>query len=278
MNFLTFDIEEWFHANYETIDFNDYNPLSTNLESNVDRLIDLCAKHNVKATCFVLGSVAKNKPQIVQKLLSNGHEIASHGYGHQLVYNMEPDKFKKDLIISCDILEQITAKKVTGYRAPCWSVNKENINWYYDILEECGIKYSSSIYPAETFLYGIKDFSQHIHFPDVKGKKSKVLEVPVPVFKLLTKKIGFSGGFYLRLLPTWLIKMNISSRIQRDIPTFIYLHPREIDIAQPRLKLNKIENFIHYYNINRCEKKLENIINSYSDTFMPIETYISTYH
>ena len=128
-NFLTLDIEEWFHANYA-----DVQPPSsvgeTSLESLVDRLIALCAERSVQTTCFVLGSVARAKPAVVRKLHAAGHEIASHGCGHQLVYSMGRERFTEDLRESRDILEGITGERVLGFRAPSFSVTREILPWY----------------------------------------------------------------------------------------------------------------------------------------------------
>ena len=274
-NFLTFDIEEWFHANFSGVDFKDYSGLSTNLEENVDRLIDVCADKGVYSTCFILGSVAKKKPQIVKKLHKAGHEIASHGFDHKLVYNMTRDKFKDDLKRSCDVLEDITGEKVLGFRAPCWSIKKENFPWYYSVLEEAGLRYSSSVYPAHTFLYGIPDFPKKVHYPKVDGKVTKILEIPVPVMNLFGKDLGFSGGFYLRLLPTWFIKQVMRNRNQKGEPIFIYLHPREIDIKQPKLKLPLLENFIYYWGIGFCEKKLRQVIKPFSKNIIRIKDFLN---
>jgi len=269
-NFLTFDIEEWFHANFLGVNLEDYSELSTDLEKNVDRLIAVCAEINVYSTCFILGSVAENKPQIVKKLYMAGHEIASHGYNHKLVYTMTGDEFRKDLQKSCTIIENITGEKVLGYRAPSWSVKKENLPWFYTILEEAGLKYSSSVYPAHTFLYGIPCFTRKVHYPVINGKKINVLEMPVPVVSLLGKYLGFSGGFYLRFLPVWFINRTIRNFNYKSEPVFIYLHPREIDVKQPKLKLPVFEDFIHYWGINSCEKKLRKILISLSGKIVRI--------
>jgi polysaccharide deacetylase family protein (PEP-CTERM system associated) len=272
-NFLTFDIEEWYHANYDGIDFSSYTDQQTSLEANVDRLIDLCAKFNIKSTCFVLGSVAEKKPQIVKKLYQSGHEISSHGYGHQLVYKMTKDEFKNDLKKSCDILENITGEKVSGFRAPSWSVKIENLEWYYDTIEELGLKYSSSVYPAYTFLYGIPGFPDEIHYPEVNGRKVEILEFPVPVVNILGNKLGFSGGFYLRFFPVWFIKKKFRNNNEAGNPVFLYLHPREIDVYQPRLKLPVLEYLIQYWGISKCSEKLLSVLMKHSNSIIRMKDY-----
>jgi len=271
--YLTLDVEEWFHANYKNIDFNEYSYDETNLEANIDRFISLCARYNIKSTCFVLGKVAEKKPQIVYKLFKAGHEIASHGYNHKLIYDMTPEEFKGDLLKTCDILRGITGEKVMGFRAPCWSVSRDNMNWFYPILAEAGIKYSSSVYPARTFLYGIPGFPEEVHCPDMNGTRSAVIEIPVPVGKIFGKKIGFSGGFYFRAFPLWFIKRCVKKNTDKDKTVFIYLHPREIDRNEKRLPLPILEKFIHYVGVSGCYNKLAKLIEFY--TFGRLDDIIS---
>lgn len=277
-NFLTFDIEEWYHANYDSISTEQYKNTSTNLESNVDRLIDLCDTYNVKSTCFILGELADCKKQIVRKLHQAGHEIASHSYAHKLVYTMAPLEFKEDLKKSCDALEQITGEKVLGFRAPSWSVKKENLEWYYEILAEQGLIYSSSVYPSYTYLYGVPGFPQKPHFPIIQGRTMDILEIPQSVIGFGGKKVGFAGGFYLRFFPKWFIELMVRSKNYNGQPVFIYLHPREIDKNQEKLDLKGLEKFIHYHGINSCEKKLEKLINSFSSSFIKMDEFAQKYN
>jgi polysaccharide deacetylase family protein (PEP-CTERM system associated) len=272
-NFLTFDIEEWYHANYDGLDIEKYKTSSTSLENTVDRLIDLCAQEDVKSTNFVLGELADTKPQIIKKLHSAGHEISSHGYAHKLVYDMKPLEFKEDLRISCDKLEQITGEKVLGFRAPSWSLKKDTLSWYYEILEEQGLTYSSSVYPAHTFLYGISGFHQKPHYPVIQNKQTSILEIPQSVVKILGKEIGFAGGFYLRFFPEWFIKYSIKNKNKNNHPVFVYLHPREIEKEQQKIDLKPLENFIHYHGINGCENKLQGIIKEFSKSFIRMDKF-----
>ena len=272
-NFVTFDIEEWYHANYDDVDLNKYKDISTNLEYSVNRLLNICENYGVKSTCFILGNLAKEKPYIVKKINEQGHEVASHGFAHKLVYTMKPKEFKEDLRISCDILEQITGNKVLGFRAPSWSVKQEQLDWFYDILAEQGLIYSSSIYPAYTYLYGINNFPKYPHNPIVNGKEKQILEIPQSVTKIFGKNVGFAGGFYLRFFPEWFIKNTIKNKNKQNQSVFIYLHPREIEIEQEKIELKTLENFIHYHGINGCEKKLIKLIKYFSNTFIRMDDY-----
>lgn len=262
--FLTLDVEEWFHVDYRNLDLNKYQYDGTNLEDNIDRFILLCARNNIKSTCFVLGKVAERKPRIVDKLFKAGHEIASHGYEHRLIYDMNPKEFEIDLIKSCNILQDIIGEKVLGFRAPCWSVNMDVLSWFYPILEAAGIKYSSSVYPAKTFLYGIPGFPEKAHYPNINGTKSAVIEVPVPIVNIFGIKVGFSGGFYFGIFPLWFIKKCVKENINKGNMVFIYLHPREIDTSNKKSSLPVTARFIHYVGVNGCYNKLVTLLELYS--------------
>ena len=271
-NFLTFDIEEWFHANYADINLSSYDTKSTNLEANVDRLIDICTRFDIKSTCFILGDVAREKPQIIQKLFNAGHEIASHGTSHQLVYSMTPDEFRADVQRSSDILEHITGQKVVGFRAPSWSVKPDTLPWFYDILASLGFTYSSSVYPAKNPFFGIPNFKETPHYPT----SSPMLEIPQSVMNLFGNPVGYAGGGYLRFFPTWLIKRTIKEKNNAGKSVFIYVHPREIDIHQPRLKLKPMDNYFHYQGIAKCEDKLTSLIQEFSSSFIRMDEYVNT--
>lgn len=268
-NFLTFDIEEWFHANYDSIDPSQYDFQSTNLEANVDRLIEICDIFNVKSTCFILGDVAKEKPYIVKKLFDAGHEIASHGSSHKLIYPMKPDEFRADIQVSSDILEQIIGEKVVGFRAPSWSVKSDTLPWFYDILAHEGFLYSSSVYPAKNTLFGIPNFPDTPHYPS----SSNILEIPQSVMNLFGNRVGYAGGGYLRFFPAWLIKRVIREKNREEKSVFIYLHPREIDIHQPRLKLGVMDGYFHYQGIAGCEKKLSSLLEEFSSSVGRMDEY-----
>jgi polysaccharide deacetylase family protein (PEP-CTERM system associated) len=268
MNFLTFDLEEFYHANFPGFDFSSFETRKTRLDASIDRLLDICDRYSIKATWFILGSVAERKPAVIRKIHAAGHEIASHGYSHRLVSSMSPDEFRKDLKMSCMIIENITGDKVLGFRAPSWSVNEAFLCEYYDILEEQGMKYSSSVYPGKTFLYGIDGFPQNIHFPVINDRKSSILEIPVPCLNILGKKLGFSGGFYLRVFPKWFIAEMIGKRNKDGEPVFIYLHPWELNMEEQSLDLPLKHSIIHSWGLRGCEKKLENLVADFSDSFV----------
>lgn len=268
-NFLTFDIEEWYHANYDGVNISDYNSIFTNLETNVDRLIEICNVYDVKSTCFILGDVAHEKPHIIKKLFDAGHEIASHGNSHKLIYPMTPAEFHTDLITSTDRLEQIIAHKVVGFRAPSWSVREDTLPWFYEILAQEGFLYSSSIYPAKSALFGIDNAPQEPHYPS----PYPILEIPQSVINLFGNHVGYSGGGYLRFFPTWLIKHVIHKKNREGKSVFIYLHPREIDVEGPKLKLGLVDGYFHYQGIAGVEQKLAFLMSEFQKSFLRMDSY-----
>jgi len=257
-NFLTFDVEEWYHANYEGFDHSPYINQPTRLDVLTGRLLDLCARHNVKSTFFVLGSVAEVKPSIVREIHAAGHEVASHGYGHGSVRGMSPAEFRADLRRSCGILEDITGDRVASYRAPSFSVTAEALAWFYEALDEAGILCSSSVFPGRTFLYGVPGFPERIHYPVVEGRQVRVLEIPLPRVRLLGRDLGL----YVRLFPAWVLRRRIERDNSSGRPVALYVHPREIDPEQPRLPLGWPVSLIHYWGIAGCERKLDALLTS----------------
>ncbi len=276
-NFLTFDIEEWYNANFNSLDSSQFENKTSNLESNVDKLIDICAEYDVKSTCFILGKIAQDKPQIVKKLHNAGHEIACHSYNHKLIYEMNSKDFDEDLKKANSLLENLIGEKVVGFRAPSWSVNEKILDWFYDVLGENGIKYSSSVYPAKTYLYGMPNFPSKVHFPVINGITNSVLEIPQSLIKVFGKRIGFSGGFYLRIFPAAFINKNISKLNMKGNSVFIYLHPHEIDVNIPKVNLSKKESLIFYWNIKNTEKKFRTIIKEHQSSFVNIKSFVQNF-
>ncbi|MGA2262685.1 MAG: polysaccharide deacetylase family protein [Acidobacteriota bacterium] len=273
-NFLTFDVEEWYMANYDSDVFSRYPAAASRIEWETDRLLAICDETGHKATCFCVGRLAQERPEIIRKFHRQGHEIASHGYSHGLVYRMTPEAFKADLNKSIRILEDCTGGRIKGFRAPSWSVTAEILPWFYRILEEAGIEYSSSVYPAWTYLFGIPGFPERIHRPQVGGQRTSVYEVPQVLTSFLGQKVGFSGGFFLRFFPTWFIKSMLSRKNHQGMPAFIYVHPREIDPKAGRLPLKRIDRLVHYWNVAGTEAKLRKILACDRFEFLTIGAYL----
>ena len=263
-NIFTIDTEDWFHANYEDGLFENSASVQSTVEENTEVYLQALEKNRSTATFFVLGFVAEQHPGLVRRIADAGHEIASHGYGHQLVYKQTPEEFREDILHGKKLLEDITGKPVLGYRAPSWSITEDSL-WALEILAENGFAYDSSIFPFKNFLYGIAGAPR---FP-YKAKKyneaaGDMMEIPPSTYRVLGVNVPFSGGFYFRAVPYWGIKF-CSGRVNKHgQPVVYYLHPREIDPQQPRLKLSRRDALIHYYGIKGCRRKLEKVLADFS--------------
>jgi polysaccharide deacetylase family protein (PEP-CTERM system associated) len=269
-NFLTFDVEEWFDAEIPRRKLTFVPDECTAIEKQTDLFIDICKRLNIKSTCFVVGKVAQKKPQIVKKLYGNGHEIASHSYSHNLIYNMTPEIFRRDLRQSIEIVENITGEKIKGFRAPSFSINSGIANWFYKILEEENIVYSSSVYPAKTFLYGMPESPPNIH----KVKDNSVIEIPLQLLNIGILKTGVTGGTYLRVFPKWLIKRFIINKNKNGKNIFIYIHPWELLYQRYPVNLSLSESIIQYWGIRRNLSKIENLCTQLKGTFKRIDQFV----
>ena len=246
LNALAIYVEEWYHRNDIQI------PSDIKLESKVindtNKILDILADNNVQATFFILGCVAQEHPELVKRIHRAGHEIASHGYEHNLVYEQTREEFRNDLIKSIQILEEITKEKIVGYSAPSWSIIEKSY-WALDILREEGLVYDCSIFPIKTFLYGVANA------PRFPYKIRKISEFPPSVIKFLGKNIPFSGGFFFRMMPYWLSRRFIKKINKMEKSVLVYLHSWELNPEQPRLKLPFKKRIIPYANLVRTEKK-----------------------
>lgn len=269
-NVLTIDLEEWYHANYTDGLFDESCQYEERIVANTHRLLELFERYGAKATFFTLGSVAERYPGLLRHIRDNGHEIASHGYGHQLIYKQTEAEFEEDLQRSVYFIEQAIGQKPKGYRAPSWSVKKDT-PWVFPVLQRNGFAYDASIFPVQTFLYGIPDAPRmpfHLDFSD-----GSMLEFPTSTMRIANKNVPFSGGFYFRFLPYALVRRFFHKMNRSEKPVIFYLHPREIDPQQPKLEhLNFRDSFIHYYQIESCLKKLERLLMEFS--FTTVEQYL----
>lgn len=255
LNIFSVDLEDWYHSFY------DGKPLNTNeyrVIAPTEKILRLLKQNKNKATFFVVGEIAQKHPQLVKEIAKQGHEIACHSFHHNFIYNMTPKKFENDLLEIKEILENLTHQKIIGYRAPAWSVNKKKTPWFWQILKKHDFKYSSSIFPFKTFLYGD---NQANRFQNIINNIS---EIPPSTYEFFQKRIPFSGGFYLRCLPFSCIKYFSKKVNQEKQPVIFYIHPREIDQGQPKIKLPLKESLIHYYNINGTFNKLDGILKNFS--------------
>lgn len=269
INFLTLDVEEWFDAEIPRRKLTTIPDEDTNIETQIEIYLEICNRLNIKSTCFVLGKLAEKKPHIVKRLYENGHEIASHSYAHKLIYTMSPAEFREDLHKSISILEDLTGKRIKGFRAPSWSVNSDIAAWFYKILEEESLIYSSSIYPAKTFLYGMPGAPQNTH----RVKNTSIIEIPQQLLNLGILKIGIAGGTFLRLIPEWFVRQFIQRKNRKGRSVFIYLHPWELVFIKYPVDLSYTERIIQYYGIRKNPAKIESVCSSKRDDFQRMDQF-----
>lgn len=261
LNAMTVDVEDYFHVSaFESvISPSDWSSITPRVGDNTHRLIDLFNEHGIKGTFFTLGWVAEHCPDVVKRIVDEGHELGSHGSNHRRTTLMTRDEVFEDIRISKDKLEQVSGKALLGYRAPSFSINKTN-EWVFDILAELGFKYSSSTYPIEHDLYGVPDWPRFSH-----RRKEGVVEIPIPTISSNNKNKGIGGGGFFRLYPYWLSKRRIDAYLRdNNQPYNFYFHPWEIDVDQPRVANAPFKSKLrHYVNLNVMEKKLVKLMQDY---------------
>ncbi len=217
---------------------------------------------DIRATFFILGWVADRFPSLVQAIVSQGHEVASHGYDHQLVYDNTPQHFRTDLRHARSVLESASGHQVLGYRAPSYSITRRSL-WALDVLIEEGYEYDASIYPIFHDRYGIPDAPRHAHTIERPG--GEIWEVPGSTIRYARTNMPIGGGGYFRLLPAGWTRWGI--RHLNDVegkPAIFYLHPWEIDPGQPRLQGSLVSRFRHYRNLGNTEPRLRRLLKEFA--------------
>jgi polysaccharide deacetylase family protein (PEP-CTERM system associated) len=264
INALTIDVEDYFQVNAfaRHVRRDEWDGYPLRVGDNTHRVLEMLDEFRVKATFFVLGWVAQRLPALVREIHTRGHEIACHGYGHELIYCIGPNAFREDVRRSKRLLEDLCGERVNGYRAPSYSITGKSL-WALDILIEEGFAYDSSIFPVLHDTYGIPDAERFPH--TIQTGVGSLVEFPLTTlpFCLGWKKmhLPIAGGGYLRLLPVGIIRRGIAAINQRERqPAVLYFHPWEIDPGQPRIKAGIKSRFRHYLNLEKTEGKLRKIL------------------
>jgi polysaccharide deacetylase family protein (PEP-CTERM system associated) len=264
INALTIDVEDYFQVNAfaRHVRRDEWDSFPLRVDGNTRRILELLDSFGIKATFFILGWVAERLPALVREIHARGHEVACHGYGHELIYGIGPDSFRQDIRKAKRILEDICGEKVQGYRAPSYSITKQSL-WALDILIEEGFSYDSSIFPVMHDTYGIPDSQRFPHL--IRRPAGSIMEFPLTTLPLRLAgreyRLPIAGGGYLRLFPAHLIGGGIGriNRIEKQ-PAVLYFHPWEIDPDQPRIKAGMKSRFRHYLNLKKTEGKLRSIL------------------
>ena len=264
LNAMTVDVEDYFHvaALASSIDRSRWDEMEYRAEASTRRLLNLFAANDIKATFFILGWVARRSPQLIREIHALGHEVASHGMSHKLVYNQTPEEFRAETVESKALLEDIIGAPVLGYRASTYSITRRSL-WALDILVEAGFRYDSSIFPIRHDLYGIPDAPvapANIRTP----KGASIVEFPMSTAPMLGTKLPVSGGGYFRLLPYWLTRAGLR-KLNHELsrPFIFYLHPWEVDPEQPRVRTSWKSRLRHYTNLDQTESRLRRLIGEF---------------
>jgi len=260
-NALTIDVEDYFQVSAFAayIPREQWDARECRIEANVERILAMLEARGTQATFFTLGWIAERYPHLVRRIVGGGHELASHGYGHQRASELSPDAFRNDVVRAKGLLEQIGGREVQGYRAPSFSIGAGNL-WAFDTLVRAGYRYSSSVYPIHHDHYGMPDSPRFAY-----RLSNGLIEVPVTTLRLLKRNLPSSGGGYFRLLPYALSRWMLR-RVNREDrePAVFYFHPWEIDPGQPRVAgIDAKTRFRHYVNIPRMQGRLQQLLGDF---------------
>ncbi len=273
-NALTFDIEEYFHAEVfaRTLSPEEWPSLASRVVDTTERLLDILDYADVRATFFVLGWIADRYPTLVQDIAGRGHEIACHGYGHQMIHRQSRLEFAKDLQQAKTAIEDAAGVAVIGYRAPTFSVVRETL-WSLEVLWEAGFLYDSSIFPIAHDRYGIPDAPRCPHRVPITNGHG-IAEFPLSTISVLGRRLPVAGGGYFRLLPYRVTRRAIQHLNDRERqPAIVYLHPWELDVHQPRVRVGWLSRFRHSVNTHSTEGKLRRLLSDFR--FAPVRDILA---
>lgn len=263
VNAMTVDVEDYFQVSAfdAVVPRNRWDQLESRVSANTDRLLALFADHDLTATFFVLGWIADRFPEIVARIGQLGHEIASHGYGHELVYAQTPAAFREDVRRAKAILEEASGMAVDGYRAPSFSITNRSL-WALDVLIEEGHRYDASIFPIRHDRYGIPSWPRHPYV--VERESGSLVQCPGSTARVGPLNVPVAGGGYFRLLPYAWTRWGIARLNRREgQPAIFYLHPWELDPGQPQLDAPWFSRFRHYRNLDQTEGRLYRLLTDF---------------
>ena len=262
VNAMSVDVEDWFQvqAFAGVIDRAAWETLPRRVEANTDRILALFEDAGVRATFFTLGWVAERHPALIRRIVAGGHELASHGYGHELVHAIGPEAFRADLRRAKAVLEDAGGVAVVGYRAPTFSIGRRSAPWAYAVLAEEGHRYSSSIFPVRHDLYGEPDAPRGPHRPDPSG----VVELPMTTVRVGGRNLPCAGGGWFRLVPYALFRAGLRRVNAEGRAALFYFHPWEIDPEQPRVAAGRLARFRHYVGLAAMEGRVARLLRDFA--------------
>jgi polysaccharide deacetylase family protein (PEP-CTERM system associated) len=263
---ISIDVEEYFQVESvaHTVPRESWGDYAPRAGEAVDRVLDVLGERGVSATFFVLGWVAEHEPDVVRRIACAGHEIASHGAGHEMIGRLTPEAFRSDLVDSRKRLEDLCGAPVIGYRAPTFSVTRKTA-WALDVLVEAGFRYDSSVFPVHHDRYGVPDAPRFAHRAVGPGG-GEILEIPPLTWRLCGSNFPVGGGGYLRLLPVRVVGRALRAAGRAGRSGMIYLHPWELDPGQPVLPMSRLSRWRHRVGLARTEKKLRWLLERFEFT------------
>jgi len=263
-NAFTIDVEDYFQVEglASAVDRRSWDGFRTRVGGSTALLLDMLAQHKVRATFFVLGWVARKHPEIVRRIAASGHEVASHGMSHRLIYTQSPAEFQQETRDAKALLEDLAQRPVAGYRAATYSITRRSL-WALDILCEEGFRYDSSIFPMRHDRYGIPDAEQTPHVLTTPGG-ARLVEFPISVLRYGGAKIPVAGGGYFRLFPYRFTRWALRKLNSQQQEFVFYVHPWEVDPEQPRIEdAAALSRFRHYLNLDRCAERLDRLLGDF---------------
>jgi polysaccharide deacetylase family protein (PEP-CTERM system associated) len=271
---FTVDVEEYFQVSAfeQLVPKFRWSSLESRVSGSVERLLDLLARHDARATFFVVGWVAQRHPELIRTIVGAGHEIGSHTWDHVRVTHQTPDEFRASVRRSKYVLEDLSGTAVLGFRAPSFSIvpGKE---WALDILIEEGYRYDSSLFPIRRPGYGFPNGKRDLHW--LHRPVGRLLEVPPATVRWAGVNLPAAGGAYFRFLPYELVRDALRGSEKRGMPGTFYVHPWEIDPDQPRIPAPLLTRMRHYGGLSRTETRLERLLTEFS--FKPVATTLAPF-
>lgn len=252
---FTVDVEDWFQG--IPISAESRASAERRLEHGTDKLLDMLAERGHRGTFFLLGPVARDYPHVVKRMADAGHEIGCHGWSHDLVYEMTPERFREETRRAMDVISGITGSPVTAYRAAYFSITRKSW-WALDVLASLGFRYDSSIFPVANWRYGIPDFPatpQPIDTPS-----GRIMEFPLSIRKFGRRNLAVSGGAYFRIYPWAFTRSNFHALEKQKRPLVFYIHPWELDPEHPRVPFHWKPRLTHYFNLRSTEPRLRRML------------------
>jgi polysaccharide deacetylase family protein (PEP-CTERM system associated) len=261
---MSVDVEDWFQVENlkPVVPRASWDTRESRVERNTNRILDILQAQNIRGTFFILGWVAERQPGLIRRIAEQGHEIACHGYGHELLYNLSPDEFRADVSRCKAILEDLTGQSVLGYRAPSFSIT----DWAVSILQELGFVYDSSVFPTVA----------HDRYGKLEGVdagrpiielRPGFYEVCISCLPVGKRGLPWGGGGYFRMIPYGPWRAGVRKILAGGSPYVFYIHPWELDPGQPRMQgLGRVSRFRHYLNLDRAEDRFRSLVSGFSWT------------